>query len=139
MERVVLDDLGLVLGAGRPLGQVGSLLDHLGEVPDILLPDLFGSLVVQAGEHPVADDGTDLVLGGGRQDVLLAGRHAAGLGKLLPQFVGLLAEGVGRVGERVDQDARWLSATNLMSDIRKATVCFARLVEPTVVPFAARR
>src|SRR5208283_4265665 len=44
MEGIVLNDLSLVLGAGRTLGEVGSLLDHFAEVPDILLPDLFGSL-----------------------------------------------------------------------------------------------
>src|SRR5271157_5803877 len=82
MKRVVLDDLSLILGAGRPLGKVGALFDHLGEVADVLFSCLFGSLMVHVGEHAMADDGTDLVLGGRRQNVLLA------------QFIGFLAEGI---------------------------------------------
>src|SRR5271157_5361808 len=30
MKRVVLDDLSLILGAGRPLGQTGTLLERVG-------------------------------------------------------------------------------------------------------------
>jgi len=78
----------------------------------------------------VADDGADFVLGGGRQDVLLACRHAAGLGQLLPQVLALLAEGVGDVGQGVDQDAasalgdelheRHQEGDRLLGEVRRA-------------------
>ena len=76
MEWVVLNNLGLVLGSGRPLGQIGSLVDQLGEVPDELVTDLLGGFVVYLREHAVANDGADLVLGGWGQDVLLTSGNA---------------------------------------------------------------
>src|SRR5271157_4857852 len=49
MKRVVLDDLSLILGTGCSLGEVGSLLDHFGEVPDELVADFLGCLLVHFG------------------------------------------------------------------------------------------
>ena len=95
VERIVLDHLGLVFGPNRPLRQVHSLLDHAGAVGRPGLGRFQGGLAIDAGEQPVVTMALISFFGGRRQDVLLAGRDAAGLGQFLPQFVGLLAEGVG--------------------------------------------
>ena len=80
VERVRLGDLLAVFAADRPLGKIHALADHAAVVVGVATGRLLCGLLVHLGEHAVADDGADLVLGRGRQDVLLAGRNALGLG-----------------------------------------------------------
>ena len=104
MEGVRLGDLLAVFTTGRSLGKIDALADHAAVVVGVAAGDLLGRLLVHAGEHAMADDGADLVLGRGRQDVLLASRNALGLSQGRPDLIVLLAEGIPGIGQGVDED-----------------------------------